>query len=173
MSTKNKEEETPPEMVVKEVEKPLDLAEKSPKELEELQSKIESQKIENHLKEEEKRIKATTCPVCNRNLKLKPEKYMQTGNTPEEKECPGCEKLLRVFIDYKDNPETSTAEISVKSGGYVWETKIPGQWKEKHVKRWAEEEMSRILENKSSLSIEEQKLFRLVYLGLKKQKIVK
>lgn len=172
MAQKNKDESSEPELV-KEVGNPLNLADKSPKELEELQSQIESQKTENHLKREEKRIKAIECPVCGRKLKLKPKRYMQTGNTPEELECPGCEKLLRVFINYKENPETSTADITVKSGGYAWETKVPGEWDDKHVKRWAEEEMARIKENRSALSIEEQKIFRLLYLAVKKQKIVK
>lgn len=171
---KAKPEESP-EVVEKivEVEKPLDLTEKSPQELAELEAKIESQKIQNHLTEQEKQIKAVACPVCNRKLGLKPADYMKTGNLPEEIECKGCEKLLRVFINYRDDPQTSDADISVKSGGYVWETKIPPQWEDKHVVRWAEEEMEKLKENRSTLSINEQKLFRLLYLGLKKQKIIK
>jgi len=156
-----------------EIEKPLNLSEKSPEELEDLQSKIESQKIENHLQEEEKRIKAMECPLCGRKLGLKPAKYMKTGNIPEEIECKKCEKLLTVSIIYKDDPETTNAEINIKPGNYAWETKLPVQWTDKHVTRWAEEEMLKIKENRSTLSINEQKLFRLLYLGLKKQKIIK
>jgi hypothetical protein len=46
-------------------------------------------------------------------------------------------------------------------------------WTDKHVKRWAEEEMQAIKENRSTLKMNEQKLFRMQYLGLKKQKIVR
>ncbi|MDY9922788.1 hypothetical protein [Methanobacterium sp.] len=163
------------EVVIKEVEveKPLDLAEKSPEELENLQSEIESQKIQNHLQDEEARIKAMVCPLCGRKLGLKPDKYMKTGNIPEEIECKKCEKLLTVSVIYNDDPETTDAEITIKPGNYVWETKLPSQWTDKHVTRWAEEEMKKLPENRSSLSINEQKLFRLLYLGLKKQKLVK
>lgn len=174
--TKAKAEEasTEPEVVEKivEVEKPLALEEKSPEELEKLQSDIESQKIQNHLKDEEAKIKAMACP-CGKKLGLKPEKYMKTGNLPEEIECKKCEKLLTVSIIYNDDPETSTAEITIKPGNYAWEVKLPSQWTDKHVVRWAEEEMEKLHGNRSSLSINEQKLLRVLYLGLKKQKLVK
>lgn len=164
-----------PEVVEKivEVEKPLALADKSPEELEKLQSDIESQKIQNHLADEEAKIKAMACPLCGRKLGLKPEKYMKTGNLPEEIECKKCEKLLTVSVIYKDDPETSTAEITIKPGNYAWEVKLPSQWTDKHVIRWAEEEMAKLSANRTSLSINEQKLLRVLYLGLKKQKLVK
>ncbi|BDZ68594.1 hypothetical protein [Methanobacterium ferruginis] len=163
-----------PEVVIKEVEKPLNLAEKSPTELEQLKDQIEAQKVENHLEAEKKKIKALKCPACNTNLKLDPERYMKEGSIKDETECKKCEKLVTVGITYNGDPSILTAQIDgPRAGNFVWEVKKPVDWEDKHVKKWAEEEMSKLKENKSSLSINEQKLFRLLYLGLKKQKIVK
>lgn len=159
--------------VIKEVEKPLNLAEKSPTELAKLEEQIEAQKINNHLKSEKKRIEKVKCPVCNTNLKLDPEKYMKQGTIKEDIECKKCEKLITVTIGYDSDPASSTAKIEIKPGHYTWEVKKPSEWKDKHVLRWAEEEMEKLENNQSSLNPNEQKLFRLLYLGLKKQKIIK
>ncbi len=145
----------------------------TPEELDELQTKINSQKVQNHLDAEAKRIKEISCPVCDTNLKLKPADYLKMGNKPEKLECKKCERFVTVYINYKEDPETSDADITVKSGGYPWATELPSTWEDKHVKRWIEEEEEKIKNNTSGLSVEGQKLFRMNLLALKKAKIIK
>lgn len=159
--------------IVETVEVPITPENMSDQELDDLQAKIEYQKIQNHTNKEAERIRAISCPSCGTNLDLNPDDYMKKGNKPEKIECQKCERLNTVYINYKDEPESSEAEITVKPGGFAWATQLPATWKDKHVKRWVEDEAQKISENKSSLTVEGQKLFRMQYLALKKLKIVK
>jgi hypothetical protein len=88
-------------------------------------------------------------------------------------ECKKCEKVITVFINYREDPKLCTGDVTLKIRPYVWIGQPPTMWTDKHVRRWAEEEMHAIKENRSTLNMNEQKLFRMMYLGLKKKKIIK
>jgi len=174
--TLEKVEETPivqDKTEEKTVEKPLNLAEKSPQELAELQANIRKQEQINHIKAEAKRIKELSCPKCGENLGLNPKNYMKQGNLPESMECKGCERLISVYINYKEDPTISKAEISTKAKGYVWINQLPSTWQDKHTIKWVEQEKERLLKNQSTLSPDNQKLFRVQLLILEKLKIIK
>ena len=119
-------------IIEKIVEKPLDLAEKSPEELAQFQKDIKNQELENHIKAETKRIKDISCPKCGRNLGLNPENYLKKGNLPEVFECKNkkCESLVRVYVNYKDDPSISDAEITTKGVGYAWINQLPSTWED-------------------------------------------
>jgi hypothetical protein len=145
----------------------------TPKERQKLVEDIEKQNIKEHLEEEKQRIKDLECPNCGCNLGLKPKDYLKQDNLPVPVECKKCEKVITVIINYREDPTTTNADITLKIRPYAWISQPPTMWTDKHVKRWAEEEMQAIKENRSTLKMNEQKLFRMQYLGLKKQKIVK
>ena len=171
-----KTEETPEvQEKIKEVivEKPLDLADKSPEELVELEANIKSQGIKNHLKAESQRIKDISCPKCGKNLGLKPEDYLKLGNLPESIECKECGILVRVYVNYQEDPSISTADILVKNAGYVWINQLPSTWEDKHALKWVKQEVEKLMKNQSSLSPDNQKLLRVQMVTLKKQKIIK
>ena len=161
-------EETMPEEHVK-----PNIEDLTPAERQELVEDIKAQNIKEHLEAEKQRIKDLECPTCGRNIGLKPENYLKQGNLPIPVECKKCEKIITVIINYKEDPTVSNADITLKIRPYAWISQPPTMWTDKHVRRWAEEEMMAIKENRSTLNMNEQKLFRMQYLGLKKQKIVK
>jgi hypothetical protein len=160
-------EETMPETSIKQIE------DMTPKERQKLVADIEKQNIQDHIEAEKQRIKNIECPNCGRNLGLKPENYLKQDNLPVPVECKKCEKVITVIVNYREDPTLCTADITLKIRPYAWIGQPPTMWTDKHVKRWAEEEMQAIKENRSTLNMNEQKLFRMMYLGLKKQKIVK
>jgi len=155
------------------VEKPLDLADKSPEELAELEANIKSQGIKNHLKAESQRIKDISCPKCGKNLGLKPEDYLKLGNLPESIECPECEILARVYVNYQEDPSISSADITVINAGFVWINQLPSTWEDKHAIKWVEQEVEKLMKNQSSLSPDNQKMLRVQMVTLKKQKLIK
>jgi DNA-directed RNA polymerase subunit M/transcription elongation factor TFIIS len=161
------------EIVEKIVEKPLDLADKSPEELAELEANIKSQGIKNHLKAESQRIKDISCPKCGKNLGLKPEDYLKLGNLPESIECKECGILVRVYVNYQEDPSISTADILVKNAGYVWINQLPSTWEDKHALKWVEQEVKKLMNNQSSLSPDNQKMLRVQMVTLKKQRLIK
>jgi len=155
------------------VEKPLDLAEKTPEELAELEANIKNQETKNHLKAESQRIKDISCPKCGKNLGLKPEDYLKLGNLPESIECKECEIIVRVYVNYQEDPSISTADILVKNAGFVWINQLPSTWEDKHALKWVEQEVEKLMNNQSSLSPDNQKLLRVQMVTLKKQKLIK
>jgi ssDNA-binding Zn-finger/Zn-ribbon topoisomerase 1 len=155
------------------VEKPLVLADKSPEELAELEANIKSQGIKNHLKAESQRIKDISCPKCGKNLGLKPEDYLKLGNLPESIECPECEILARVYVNYQEDPSISSADITVINAGFVWINQLPSTWEDKHAIKWVEQEVEKLMKNQSSLSPDNQKMLRVQMVTLKKQKLIK
>lgn len=166
-------QEEPIKEKIVEIEKPLNLAEKSTAELDKLEADIENQKIQNHLESERKRIEEISCKNCGNNLELQPEDYMKQNNTPFKLECKKCEKQQTITIQYTEPPETGTAIIEVKSGNYAWEVNDPSTWKDKHVQRWMEDEQEKLETNRSTLKPNEKKLFRVLQLLAQKQKIIK
>lgn len=171
--TKPAEETPEPEVIIQEVKVPIPIEDLSEKELDEFQAQIEEQKINNHLKAEEQKIKDVACPVCNKKLGLKPGEYMKLDNKAQVIECPKCERLITCLINYNEDPSISNADITLKTGGFAWETQHPSLWEDKHAQKWAQEEANKMAENKGTLSLEGQKLFRVMQLSLKKQKIIK
>lgn len=173
----NKEEEVvqeqPKEQPVEEDTPVLKIEAMSDLELAQMQDQINAQQISNHLELEKQKIKDVTCPACDKALGLNPEYYLKTGNIPQIIECPKCEMLASVNIRYADDPSVAFAEITVKEQGYAWETQAPSEWTDTHAKRWAQEESKKLADAKSTLSPEGQKLFRVLQLSLKKQKLIK
>jgi hypothetical protein len=169
----NKEEEVVEEQPVEEVTPALKIEAMSDLELAQVQDQINAQQITNHLEQEKQKIESVKCPACDKALGLKPEDYLKTGNLPQIIECPKCEMLASVNIRYTDDPSLAYAEITVKEQGYAWETQAPSEWTDTHAKRWAQEESKKLIDAKSTLSPEGQKLFRVLQLSLKKQKLIK
>ena len=172
----NKEEKVvqeQPEEPVEEVAPVLKIEAMSDLELVQMQDQINAQQITNHLELEKQKIKDVTCPACDKTLGLNPKDYLKTGNIPQIIECPKCEMLASVNIRYTDDPSVTYAEITVREQGYAWETQAPSEWTDTHAKRWAQEESKKLADAKSTLSPEGQKLFRVLQLSLKKQKLIK
>lgn len=174
----NKEEEAvqeePKEQPIEESTQTLDVEAMSDLELASMQEKINAQKITNHLEAEKQRIEDTSCPSCGQTLGLKGEDYLKTDNLPQRIECPNCEMLSAVYVNYSNDPSIADANITVKPQGYVWETQAPSTWSDDHAKRWAQEESVKLAEGRSTLiNLENQKLFRVMQLILKKQKLIK
>ena len=169
----NEEEEVVEEQSVEEVTPALQIEAMSDLELAQMQDQINAQQITNHLELEKQKIEDVTCPACDNALGLKAEDYLKTGNLPQIIECPKCEMLASVNIRYADDPSVAYAEITVKEQGYAWETQAPSEWTDTHTKRWAQEESKKLADAKSTLSPEGQKLFRVLQLSLKKQKLIK
>ena len=137
---------------------------KSPEELNKLEAEIQSSRIKKHLNEEEQRIKDICCPECGSNLKLKPKDFMIIDRRPAQIECKECERLVKVSVKYLESPETSDATINIRKGGYAWVSQPPASWKDKHAERYYEDEKEKLLAGTSSLSLEGQKLLRVMML---------
>lgn len=152
----------------------INLNELSDTELDDMEQKIADQKINNHLESEKAKIKKVKCANCGKPLGLKAEDYLKEGNIPQGVECPKCEMLNTVSIQYNGDPTVIDAVINVTAQGYAWETQAPSTWTDDHIKRWAQEESKKMDAGQSTLtSIENQKIFQCLRLVMKKQKLIK
>jgi len=131
-------------------------------EIENMELRLRSKKLNIHLDGESKKIKAVECKSCGTRLRLKPEDFMQTGVPPRMFECPKCEVLNKVHVSYDAPPEEyGEAIITIRMKGFAWESVHPGKLSPKHIKTWLEEEDKKIIANKSTiLSREEQMMVR-------------
>lgn len=143
----------------------------TPAEAERIQAIAESKKIEFHLKDEAKKIRAIKCS-CGNSLKLKPKEFMVTDKSKAKKiECSKCHRYTRVQIQYKGNPENTEAIIKIKAGNFAWESDVPGSLSDENLVKWIAEEEEKIKNNQSSfIRREEQILVRCINLALKKLK---
>ncbi|MBZ2166303.1 hypothetical protein [Methanobacterium spitsbergense] len=171
LKTEKVKEESTEEPVI--VEKPIEVSDLSRTERLNLADDIKKQDIVEHLESEKNRIEAITCPVCRKKLGLKGEDYQNTDNKNEVVECSNCEQLVKVTVRYTGPIENTKAEISTKARGYAWETRNPGLWEDKHVLKYVKAEAVKLEENRSVLTEDEQKLFRVMLLLLKKAKVIK
>jgi len=115
------------------------------KEIEELQS----QKIELHLKEEEKKITDIKCVNCHTKLRVKPEEVMEKGTHVKSFECPKCGMINNVEVVYRDIPENSTSHIRILRRGFAWKVLTPSKMSTKHIRSWIREEDRKIRERTS------------------------
>jgi len=143
-------------------------------EIENMELRLRSKKMNIHLDGETKKIKDIRCKACGTKLRVKPEDFMKVGVPPKMFECPksDCEVLNKVIVSYDTPPEEyGEAEIIIKMKGFAWESLHPGQLSPKHIKKWLEAENEKIVINKSNiLRREEQVQVRALNLILNPKK---
>lgn len=127
---------------------------------------LQEKKIEDHRKEEAKRIEDTECASCGSKLNLNAEEYMQPGTKRETVECSSCEILNDVIIAYPGNgkPDTDNCKIEVIKGGYKWQQSgvVLKDLSDKQVKAWYDNERKAVIDGTSKLPFEMQVIMRMM-----------